>query len=916
MANTTIPQLPLAASLSGTEQLEIVQNGISRRTTTADVAGLQAGPTGPTGAQGGVGPTGSVGPTGPTGVQGTAGNQGPGGPTGDLGPTGPTGPTGATGGQGNQGIAGPTGPTGNFGPTGPSGAQGSAGPTGPSGAGPTGPTGPTGAASTVVGPTGAQGIQGPTGPSGAASTVAGPTGPTGATGPTGPGTVTSVDMSGGTSGLTFTGGPITTTGTFTAGGILNVANGGTGTTTLTSGRLLVGQGTSAVASSLVADNGTTVTVNGRTTLAAPNSSAAAWTTAGINLVQSATTFTDTTSTGTVADVRINSFAAQTLAATNATTVTQLYGTYFTAPVAGTNVTVTNAWALGAESARIAGTLVVTNGVTFSATANTIGLGTSQTSGVWTAGGPSGTGTMTLGQSTASQTTNIQAGVTTSGSTKTINLGTGAASGATSTITIGSATSGATQTTTINGRVTLAPIGASAAAWTTNGIALVQSAATFTDTTSTGTVADVRINNFAAQTLAASSATTVTNLYGTYFTVPAAGANVTASNIYAIGADTLRVAGTALVAVGTTTGQFVVGNTGMTGTITLGQSTVSQTTNIQAGATASGSTKTINIGTGGLSGSTTTITIGSTAGTRTTTINGTVVLSNALAVSSGGTGTTTTPTNGQLLIGNGSGYSVATLTAGSGISVTNGAGTVTIAAIAPAVTVRGITLTGSAGTFSNAGTPGTYPLLGYTISGSNYGAGYFRSTSSGNYLTSNVLTSATIVNSSGVTTNYTSGTDFSSSLTFSVMNDAVGFYAWAITNTALQTLFSDTATATTSPSLRPLNASTASDTTNPRIMVSRSPGAPYNNTGFFGSGIYVTKVSTVYTLAFGTNDTVAASGFTVTTLQFTINNVLTSYTAGTDFFPSSPQNTSTGMFSMAMTVSNATLQTLLDNSIRA
>lgn len=52
---------------------------------------------------------------------------------------------------------------------------------------------------------------------------------------------------------------------------------------------------------------------------------------------------------------------------------------------------------------------------------------------------------------------------------------------------------------------------------------------------------------------------------------------------------------------------------------------------------------------------------------------------SLAVSRGGTGLTATPTNGQLLIGNGSGYTQATLTAGSGISVSNGAGTVTISA---------------------------------------------------------------------------------------------------------------------------------------------------------------------------------------------------------------------------------------------
>lgn len=47
----------------------------------------------------------------------------------------------------------------------------------------------------------------------------------------GSGTVTSVDVSGGTTGLTTTGGPITSAGTITLGGTLNVTNGGTGATT-------------------------------------------------------------------------------------------------------------------------------------------------------------------------------------------------------------------------------------------------------------------------------------------------------------------------------------------------------------------------------------------------------------------------------------------------------------------------------------------------------------------------------------------------------------------------------------------------------------------------------------------------------------------------------------------------------------
>lgn len=44
----------------------------------------------------------------------------------------------------------------------------------------------------------------------------------------GTGTVTSVDVSGGTTGLTTSGGPVTTNGTITIAGILNIANGGTG----------------------------------------------------------------------------------------------------------------------------------------------------------------------------------------------------------------------------------------------------------------------------------------------------------------------------------------------------------------------------------------------------------------------------------------------------------------------------------------------------------------------------------------------------------------------------------------------------------------------------------------------------------------------------------------------------------------
>lgn len=48
------------------------------------------------------------------------------------------------------------------------------------------------------------------------------------------------------------------------------------------------------------------------------------------------------------------------------------------------------------------------------------------------------------------------------------------------------------------------------------------------------------------------------------------------------------------------------------------------------------------------------------------------------VTSGGTGTNQIPTNGQLLIGNGTNYTLNTLGFGAGISVTNGAGTISVA----------------------------------------------------------------------------------------------------------------------------------------------------------------------------------------------------------------------------------------------
>lgn len=165
--------------------------------------------------------------------------------------------TGVTG----SGATGPTGAAGATGPTGTAGTSGVTGPTGP-GVGATGATGPTGTPGTPGGPTG------PTGAAGTAGT-AGATGPTGAAG-TGSGTVTSINASGGSTGLTFSGGPVTGSGTLTLGGTLGVASGGTGVSGVpNNGQLLIGNGSGFSLAQLTAGSNVTITPgSGTITIAA------------------------------------------------------------------------------------------------------------------------------------------------------------------------------------------------------------------------------------------------------------------------------------------------------------------------------------------------------------------------------------------------------------------------------------------------------------------------------------------------------------------------------------------------------------------------------------------------------------------------------------------------------------------------
>lgn len=122
------------------------------------------------------------------------------------------------------------------------------------------------------------------------------------------------------------------------------------------------------------------------------------------------------------------------------------------------------------------------------------------------------------------------------------------------------------------------------------------------------------------------------------------------------------------------------------------------------------------------------------------------LSSTLAVTSGGTGQTTY-TDGQLLIGNSTGNTLtkATLTAGSGISITNGNGSISIAtsggggtvtSVSGTGTVNGITLTGTVTTTGSLTLGGTLSNVSLTsqVTGTlpvgNGGTGIVSGTSGG------------------------------------------------------------------------------------------------------------------------------------------------------------------------------------------
>ena len=134
------------------------------------------------------------------------------------------------------------------------------------------------------------------------------------------GTVTSVDLSTTLSGITVGGNPITTSGTLTLSGTLGVASGGTGATSLTSGSLLAGNGTGAVAEIAPGTNNQVLTVVGGAWAAASLPAATDYSVVAITTAQAANTAVTVAGAAAQADVAANARVAGIVKAANSVQV--------------------------------------------------------------------------------------------------------------------------------------------------------------------------------------------------------------------------------------------------------------------------------------------------------------------------------------------------------------------------------------------------------------------------------------------------------------------------------------------------------------------------------------------------------------------------------------------------------------------
>ena len=197
----------------------------------------------------------------------------------------------------------------------------------------------------------------------------------------------------------------------------------------------------------------------------------------------------------------------------------------------------------------------------------------------------------------------------------------------------------------------------------------------------------------------------------------------------------------------------------------------------------------------------TISFGSTGLTPNSATSGAVTVAGTLAVANGGTGQTSY-TDGRLLIGNSTGNTLAkaTLTAGSGISITNGSGSITIAATggggSGTVTSVGLTMPSGFSVGSSPVTTSGTIAVTTSLSGvlKGTGSGFTAAVAGTDYVTptgSETLTNKTLTNPT--ITNYTE-TTFTANTGTALTLDLANGTIQVLTLTGNATITMPTATA--------------------------------------------------------------------------------------------------------------------------
>lgn len=439
------------------------------------------------------------------------------------------------------------------------------------------------------------------------------------------GTVTSVAFSGGTTGLTVSGSPITSSGTITIGGTLEVTNGGTGAATATQAinNLLPSQ--TGQANKYLKTDGTNVSWS---TAGAGTVTSVAVTTAlsGISITGSPIISSGTIAiTGTLGVSSGGTGETTANAAFNALAPSQTSNANKFLKTDGTNTS----WASAVTSIIVSGG---TTGLAFSGNPIT-SSGTLLMSGVLevTNGGTGASNASTaINNLLPSQTGNSGKVLSTDGSNVSWTTVSGGGGGTVTSVAFNPGTTGFS--------VTGSPI-------TTSGtINLAGTLNILNGGTGATSDSGARANLSAAKSGANSDITSLTGLT----TALSASQGGTGNASYSSG-DLLYASGS------TTLSRRAIGTTGQILTVSGGVPTWATPASV------------------------TSISFGSTGLTPSTATSGVVSVGGTLNIANGGTGATSY-SSGQLLIGNSGGtLTRATLTAGSGITITNGSGAITIAA---------------------------------------------------------------------------------------------------------------------------------------------------------------------------------------------------------------------------------------------